>query len=78
MDEALVFWLCFTSSACSDFSVGASDNCCCTWIVKGVFAMKLSDIPIYDLWFYIPDDIITVLVAVFAFLCVLAVWRILK
>ena len=40
--------------------------------------MKLSDIPISDLWFYIPDDIIAVLVAVFAFLCVLAVWRIIK
>ncbi|MEA4896594.1 MAG: hypothetical protein VB064_15225 [Oscillospiraceae bacterium] len=40
--------------------------------------MKLSDIPIYDLWIIIPDDIVAVLLVIFTFLVVLAIWRIIK
>lgn len=40
--------------------------------------MSLKDIPISDLFYIIPADIQLVLLAIFAFLCVLAIWRIIK
>ncbi len=40
--------------------------------------MSLKSIPITDLWFIIPSDIMVVLGAVFVFLCALAIWRIIK
>ena len=40
--------------------------------------MNIKDVPIYDLWFFFPADIKAILIAIFAFLVGLAVWRIIK
>ena len=40
--------------------------------------MNLKDIPIADLLYIIPSDIKIIVGTAFAFLCVLAIWRIIK
>lgn len=40
--------------------------------------MSFTDIPILDLWFIFPSDIKAILGFAFAFLCGLAIWRIIK
>ncbi len=48
------------------------------WIDWSVSKMKISNLPISDVMYIIPDDIKAIVLIIFAFLCVLAVWRIIK